>query len=500
MKKYIDIPRYTTLKNIQKNSFTFSATQYKTLNIKNSNKLKVRDFLSRDLIRSDLGIEVGSESYVDNSEYYFMKTAALQKESNLIDINKESMQPIIPKNFVRMGLKKGDILISKDSNVGEVAILEKDYPNIMLCGGIYRLPIKEHKYYFLAFAKNDIFKQQIDFLVPRGSTIRHGKTKFLECYIPIPNKNKEKTIQYVELLMQAIIDKEIIIREKHKKILEKIDEELENNQLDNQFRYERPTINNIMIHQRLDTSLYSEEFEHNNFIVKNYKYGYITLTDRGYRGVRGTSLENNFIKSRIDSDEYREGFYELIIPTNISEYGFVKKSSYIGTPAKLKTIRKGDIIFGGEGFGKGRTFVVCEDVRNIATNYHGIRIVNENNDIIDSIFIRCFLAYWREKGMIDRIGVGGSGGHCAPSYFHLIITPKFPDQVKKDIVKLYYNDCEYDTNNINVNNFLELDHKYNLNAGIYELENSIKMLKKHLNSVIEKIANDEEVETDFNIK
>lgn len=500
MKKYIDIPRYTTLKNIQKNSFTFSATQYKTLNIKNSNKLKVRDFLSRDLIRNDLGIEVGSESYVDNSEYYFMKTAALQKESNLIDINKESMQPIIPKNFVRMGLKKGDILISKDSNVGEVAILEKDYPNIMLCGGIYRLPIKEHKYYFLAFAKNDIFKQQIDFLVPRGSTIRHGKTKFLECYIPIPNKNKEKTIQYVELLMQAIIDKEIIIREKHKKILEKIDEELENNQLDNQFRYERPTINNIMIHQRLDTSLYSEEFEHNNFIVKNYKYGYITLTDRGYRGVRGTSLENNFIKSRIDSDEYREGFYELIIPTNISEYGFVKKSSYIGTPAKLKTIRKGDIIFGGEGFGKGRTFVVCENVRNIATNYHGIRIVNENNDIIDSIFIRCFLAYWREKGMIDRIGVGGSGGHCAPSYFHLIITPKFPDQVKKDIVKLYYNDCKYDTNNINVNNFLELDHKYNLNAGIYELENSIKMLKKHLNSVIEKIANDEEVATDFNIK
>lgn len=499
MKKYVDIPQYTTLKNIQKNSFTFSATQYKTFNIKNNNKLKVKDFLYRDLIRDDLGVEVGSESYIDNSDYYFMKTAALQEDTNLIDINRESMQPIIPKKFIKMDLKKGDILISKDSNVGEVAILEKDYPNIMLCGGIYKLPIKEHKYYFLAFAKNEIFKQQIDFLVPRGSTIRHGKTKFLECYIPIPNSNKDKIMNYVELLMQAIIDKEIIIREKHKKILEKIEKELENNQLDNEFKYEQPTIKNIIRHHRLDTSLYSEEFERNNFIIKNYKYGYISLTERGYKGIRGTSLENNFIKSRIDSDEYIDGFYELIIPTNISEFGYVKKSSYIGTPVKLKTIKKGDIIFGGEGFGKGRTFVVCEDVNNIATNYHGIRIVNDNNDIIDSIFIRCFLAYWREKGMIDRIGVGGSGGHCAPSYFHLIVTPKFPEEIKKEIVKLYHNNIKYENNNVNENNFLEIDHKYNLNAGIYELDKNIKTIKKRLNNVIEKIANDEDILIDFNI-
>lgn len=497
MKKYIDVPQYTTLNNIQENAFTFSATQYKTFNIKNKNKLKVKDFLSRDLIRKDLGIGIGSESYVDNSDYYFMKTAALQEDSNLIDINKESMQPIIPKNFVKMELKKGDVLISKDSNVGEIAILEKDYPNIMLCGGIYRLPIKEHKYYLLAFMKNDIFRQQIDFLVPRGSTIRHGKTKFLESFIPIPNYNKEETIKYVELLMQAIIDKETIIREKHKKILEEIEKELKNNQLDNTFKYESPKINNIIKHQRLDTSLYSKEFEYNNFIVKNYKYGYVSLTDRGYRGIRGTSLENNFIKSRIDSDEYIEGFYELIIPTNISEFGYVKKSSYIGTPVELKTIKKGDIIFGGEGFGKGRTFVVCEDVKNIATNYHGIRIINANNDIIDSIFIRCFLAYWREKGMIDRIGVGGSGGHCAPSYFHLIVTPKFPDNEKNNIVKLYYNNIKYNSDDLNLSNFLENDHKYNLNAGIYELDRSIKKMKKQLNKVIEKIANDEEVLIDF---
>ena len=497
MKKYIDIPRFTTLKNMTEKSYTFSATQYKTFSIKNKNQKEVKEFLDRDLCRNDQGIEVGSEAYVDSSNYIFMKTAALQEDTILIDINKESMQPIVPKSFNNMNLKKGDILISKDSNVGEVAILDKDYPNVMLCAGIYKLPITTNKYYFLAFAKNNIFKQQIDFLVPRGSTIRHGKTKFLECKIPFPNKDAKNVIKYVEVLMKAIIDKEIQIRSKHKLILKKIAEELINNQLEKKYRYECPTISSINRFKRLDTSLYSDEFEKNNFLVKNYKGGYINLVERGYRGIRGTSLENNFIKTRINSDEYLDGFYELIIPTNISEYGYVKKSSYIGTVTKLKTIKKGDIIFGGEGFGKGRTFVVCEDVDNIATNYHGIRIVNDNKDIEDSIFIRCFLAYWREKGMIDKIGVGGSGGHCAPSYFHMILTPKFPIDVKKEIINLYYSKSEYEMKSANLDEFEEKDHQYNVDAGIFDLYKSMKKLKKCLNKVIEKISNDEDIDISF---
>ena len=87
----------------------------------------------------------------------------------------------------------------------------------MLCGGIYKLPVKVYKYYLLAFIKSDVFRQQIDFLVPKGSTIRHGKTKFLDCMIPMPNYNAEETIKYVEVLMQAIIDKEVEIKKKDKK-------------------------------------------------------------------------------------------------------------------------------------------------------------------------------------------------------------------------------------------------------------------------------------------
>jgi len=265
------------------------------------------------------------------------------------------------------------------------------------------------------------------------------------------------------------------------------------------FDFSFPGIGEITAMERLDTGLYNEEFKKLNHLVLNYKYGSKNLISRGFTWARGTSLENDAIKTRIDSDVYINGFYELVLPTHISQYGFVEKSFFIGTPTKLKTISKGDIIFGGEGFGKGRTYVVIEDSKNVATNYHGIRIINENNDLNESIFIRCFLAFWRDKGMIDYIGVGGSGGHCAPAYFHLIETPLFPDKKMRVIVKLYHNDSlNYKlTTEANLNNFLQLDNDYNKLAGIYELDKSAKLLKNKLNEAIDNIINDNPVITSF---
>ena len=498
-KQYINIPSFTTYNDIVSKDYSFSATQYKTFCIKNSNTIPVSEFLSRDLNRKDLGYEVGSDAYVEKSQYKFIKTKALQPETYLLDINKESVQDIIPSAYMEFELKQGDLLISKDSNVGEIAILDKDYPNTMLCGGIYKLPVIKNKYYLLAFIKSDVFRQQIDFLVPRGSTIRHGKTKFLDCLIPMPNKNIDKTILYIELLMQAIVNKEIEIRNKHEKILNTIQRELENNQQKNTFKFTQPNIDEILKLDRLDSSMYSYDFKQKEFLIKNYKYGFDTLSNMGFFGIRGTSLENNYIKNRIDSDTYKPGFYELIIPTNITKFGTVAKSSYIGTPVKLKTISQGDIIFGGEGYGKGKSFVVIENVENIATNYHGIRIVcSKKINIKQKIFVKCFLSYLRETGMIDKYGVGGNGGHLAPAYFGLIKIPNFKKNKIFEIVKLYHNSViKYNSIRLSIDNFLEYDNKFNKEAGIYELDKSMKYLQKKLNNAIDNIVNDKEVKIIF---
>lgn len=351
-------------------------------------------------------------------------------------------------------------------------------------------------YYFYALTKSKFFKDQWS---GKGGIQKNTVSKERNrTYLPkIKSKNG---IKYISLITKAILNKEKLIKDRHQTILKNIEKELKSNQKSRKFRFEFPKFKEIEEIGRFDTGLYNEDFKRLNFLVKNYKHGSIDLISRGFDWSRGTSLEKNFIKTRIDSDTYYPGFYELVLPTNISQYGFVDKSTYIGTPTKLKTISQGDIIFGGEGFGKGRTYVVVEDSNNVATNYHGIRIINKNMNLTESIFIRCFLAFWRSKGMIDFIGVGGSGGHCAPSYFHLIETPLFPDKKQKEIAKLYHNEsAKYDMKKCNLNNFLQADSGYNRQAGIYELDKSAKKLKAKLNQAIDDIINDRQVKINFEI-
>ncbi|NLX81885.1 MAG: hypothetical protein GXZ03_10030 [Proteiniphilum sp.] len=498
MKTYIDIPQYTTLNEITERNFTLSATQYKTFCIKNSNIKTVADFLERPLLRSDLGIEVGSDCYVDSSNYVFIKTKALQEESYLLNETKDATEYIKHQAFVSMNLKKGDIIISKDSNVGEIVILDKDYPNSMLCGGIYRLPIKKYKLYLLAFIKNDLFRQQIDFIVPRGSTIRHGKTKFLECKIPMPKTKGNDTIRYIELLMQAIINKEIAIREKHNSIINMIQQELTSNQKEITYTFSQPTLNEIMELDRMDSALYTEEFKNKQFLVHNYAHGYKTIKEMGFDISRGQNLQISNIGISIQTKEKKAGFYTLILPNFISKYGTVSQIEYLGNPNRLKTLKTGDIIFGAEGNEKGRSLVIFETSDKTITNIHGITLNHNSDDLTKSIFVKLFLDWYRANGMIDSYAVGGNGGSMAIKYWDFLKFPRFGDKIEKEIVSLYHSENkEYNPSQCNLDGFLNYDNTYNDKSGIHEIDTSMKQLQSKLDDAIAKIADDIEVSCTF---
>lgn len=365
---------------------------------------------------------------------------------------------------------------------------------MMLCGALYKLPIIKYKYYLLSFLKHPFFKEQLDFMVPKGATLRHAKTLFLDCKIPFPNQNKEKSVKFIEVLMQAIIHKEQLIKKRHAKILDSIEAELTANQKNNQFVFTLPTLDEVKKINRLDTNLYRKSFKENVFKIKNYKNGFQTIGDAGFILSRGQNLQVSNIGDSIYSNTYYPNFYTLMLPKYISKYGIVNKIGYLGNKNELKVLKCGDLIFGAEGFEKGRSIVIIENTQNIITNIHGITIHKKNINIQESIFIKCFLDYIRYLGMIDLYAVGGNGGSLAQSYWSIIPFPKFPKSKQKEISLLYHNpDLAYQTNNFTLDNFVKEDSLFNEDAGIYELDKTLKYLKNILNKSIDDIVHNKNV-------
>jgi hypothetical protein len=495
---YIKIPNSISFNSIVEKDYTLSSSQYMDLIMPNENFLFVKDFLKRDLQRKDLGVEVGSLNYIGQSTHYFVRTKALQAHSFLPEITSETALPIMPNSFVKMNLKQGDLLISKDSNIGEVVILDKDYPNFMLSGAIYKLPVTEKKYYLLAFIKHNIFREQLDFMVPKGATIRHAKTMFLDCKIPMPNTNVENVINFVEILTQAIISKEKLIKERHQAILEAIEIELLENQKSNNFSFELPRINELEVVGRLDTNLYREYFKNEIFKLQNYKHGFKSFQNFGFKLIRGNNLAISVIGKSVYSRFDYQNFYKLILPKNVDKYGTIIKREYLGNPNNLLLLKKGDIVFGAEGFEKGRSVIVFDDSGKSITNFHGMTIRHESENLNTTIYFKCLLDYLRNKGLIDLYATGGNGGSLSQSYWNAIPFPVFEENKQKEIALLYHNEkIEYKTEAFTLANFLYKDNEFNKQAGIYDLDKTAKQLKEILNKTIDNIVNDLEIEIKF---
>lgn len=405
--------------------------------------------------------------------------------------------PILPQEFKGKGIKNGDIIISKDGNIGEICIADKDYPNFMLSGALYVLPIiDKYKFYTFAYIKNRIFREQLDCIVPKGATLRHAKQLFLDCDIVFPHDQNgiidNHVIKYVELLTKAIICKEGLIRERHKHIMHIIDKELKDNQI-LKFKYEYPSLSQIK-DTRIDAGHYCKEFKEKEALIINYKRGYSYLDHTGLTFIPGPSLEMKILKVRIDSDKPLPGYNRLITPTIITNYGVTAKNLYIGTPHKINTIKKFDILFGESG--TGRTMVYLDDDTNVINNAHAHILRPNNCSKQKAISIRCILQYYKEIGYTDYMTVGGSGGHLSPSYFDRVPIPNFSLETENELKRLYYSETTIPTG-LSIDNFEETDNIFNNEAGIYELDKTCKFLKEKLSVLFDCIMNSKQTSLDF---
>ncbi len=490
--KHIDVPRQVNIKEVINNRSSFSPSLYKKVILKTKSYKKVKDFLSGNLIK---GYEIDSDSYISKSNKFFIRNKSLQPENILPVFVSDSVVPMLPSVFVGSRLKQGDLVISKDSNIGETIILDRDYPDHMLSGGLYKMPVEKNKYYLLAFLKHNFFRTQLSFLASRGATIKHAKKLFLDCIVPLPSQSS--TLNYVEQLVQSIINKEKEIRRKDELIYSLIEKEFLDNQKSNKFTYELPNIKEMGRHSRIDAGYYCERYKKQQFILTNYKNKCGTIYDWNFDTMRGQNLQITCIGHSIYSDIPKDNFYVLVRPTSLSDLGTVAKYEYLGNPVKLSTINEGDIIFSAEG-SIGKCVMFDNPKYKMITNIHGIILNKKDHNKIESAFVSCVLRYLRKVGILDYLSVGGQGGSLAQQYWDDVKIPFFPESKQKEIAQLYYNPVSYDSRKLTIDNFLESDKSITDKSGILQLDGQIKTIKLYLDKVIGQIINDERIEADFN--
>src|SRR5690554_3220704 len=109
--------------DIINNNFSLSPNNYNKVPIETTNVVPL-SLLVEKIIK---GEEIGSRNYTQESVYKFIRTSGIVNDKYLLDENENSILNINPNSFVSKNLSQGDILICKDSNVGDVAMLRKDY-------------------------------------------------------------------------------------------------------------------------------------------------------------------------------------------------------------------------------------------------------------------------------------------------------------------------------------------------------------------------------------
>lgn len=492
---YRRVPREISISEICDREAVWSPSMFRRVIIPNANVKRLADFLVSSN-PFEKGVEPGSKHYLRRSTHFFIRTKALQDHSCLLYPKGNAITPINPRVFEDPSLSDGDILMSKDSNVGECAMVDGDqWRNHMFSGGIVRLNPAIDRYYFFAFLKHPLFKTQLQATTPRGATIRHAKTLWLDCLIPLPNQHDaERVIRYVSVFMQAIVEKEIVIRERHDAIKFAIDEELSTNNQGKAFQYAFPVISEIKESSRFDSGLYCKGFRSFKHRVDNYKRGSTCLSKMGVKTRRGPNLAISVIGKSLYSEEPKPGWYQLIRPVNISKYGTLAQKEWLGTKKTLPLVQQGDLIMGCEGFEKGRTIVMVDHIERCTTNFHGTVIYWPDSELWQIIFLRCLLTFLREYGVIDWVGVGGSGGHMSPDYFDYLPIPKFPEDKQREIAHLYHHNAPPPSVEPTLDTFVDWHRRWNAGLGIWELDREMEALQRTLSEVQEQIIEGKTVE------
>lgn len=439
---------------------SLSPKNYATVRIQNRTLVNLSEFLDKEK-PFDTGIEPGSFAYVNKSIIGFIRNSCI----DLSNITQQSSKVLFlnPNYEYSSSLVNEDVLLCKDANIGDACLLILQ-DNLQVChsSGVVRLNFinDEYKFYCLAFLRDEFFRKQLDILTPRGSTIRHSGEKFLQCKIPSVTSEIDNLMLLIGNIQKNIAYSEKVSFQKISQINELIKLEL---QCSGYF-YEDPSFSEVESSLRLDSGYHSEVVSRHNFGLQRYKNGCLSLDDFGFTIKRGPNLARRDLGRSLQTDQFKTNYHLLVYPSDISENGYILKSSFIGARNPVWYLKSGDLLFSAEGT-VGKTFIVCDVHLKFTTNFHGIIITPKNKqlNLSKSIVLGLYLSYLRSIGIFDKLSVGGQGGSFAVSYWDKILIPDFDESFSVKISSLYYSKSALSPS--------KFDKDILQNSGVFDLNN-----------------------------
>lgn len=455
---------------------SLSPNNFKRLSILNKNVKKIREYLLGSNPYTK-GKEPGASAYVNKSEQIFLRNSCINTIQYSAD--KDKYIYLNPNYYDENMVDDGDVLLCTDANIGDCCLFISDNENITFSSGIVKLNFIDDnlKYYVLAFLRDNYFRKQLDAKTPKGSTIRHSGELFLDC--EIPDCNKDWVIGLIKNLVKNISYAEYISSKK----MRETEEIFHNELIAKEYDYINPSFNRLNEKARLDSGIYSNTVFQWHKNTLNYKGGFSTLEEFGFKLKRGPNLAKRDLGRSIQQDTYRKGYNILIYPSDISSSGYIEKVSFLGARNKVWFLGEKDILFSAEGT-VGKTFIICDNTMKFTTNFHGTIVspVNKRQALKKSVFLGLYLNYLRACGVFRKMSVGGNGGSFAVGYWDNIIIPNFEKNIMDKLLEIYTNEVELKETEY-IESYIRL-------AGIYELNNFLIRCKVLLSEICSDLKND----------
>ena len=491
--KYIHVPMELSISEMRAGGAFFSPGRYMRFIPSKANTASNFAPLDKLLVLRDSRVKVKNGDW-----YHYAEIGDIDVTTGGISFRKMRGYQLPDK---RPSITKlGDVVISTVRTYRKgIGYVSSDAPNLVttnavmnVCGVTDYAPGLTLLYVY-SFLRSDFFVEQVWSMLNRGVYPRMDKGALDKITIPIASDFR--VIRYVSALMQAIVDKEKAIRERHAIMIQAIDAEISKNQKGQSFTYTFPTRDKLLNAGRMDAGFWSQPLRFQINRLRSYRHGYWgSIYCAGYKTRRGPNLAVSVVGPGYYYDEPTGKVIPLASPADITDYMTVSKFRYYGNQRRLDLVREGEVLFAAKGMREvsiGHTYVYLSG-DGFLTNFDAFLI--DSGNITRNIFLGQLLNYFKMQGIFGRLADTSNGGSFTQEHFNHLPIPRFPEEKQAEIARFYHNPAPPPKDKPTLETFVDLHRRWNADLGIWELDREMKALQSTLADVQEQIIEGKTVE------